>query len=507
MVRSALEELIRRARRRTALLLAAEQGMIAVAVACGAAVVLLIAGTQLLSGWAPLALFLLALIVGVVRFRRRLPEPYQVAQRIDYQLQLHDALSTAWHFRETDIDVFSAEVKRIQREQAERAAAGIDPRHAVPFFWPPALRACLLLVATATVLFLLRYGVQRSLDLRRPLVSFAFDPFGASAGNQPAANRLPAPPAMEDLLKPVSVQPPDTKEPGLDPAPDSALGVVDIPDVNNENAGSPSAKTAEKGPGTTTQQERADSGEPGDGASSADTTDTLNQPASPSDPSPSSAPPAHSPHSGPPNDTPLLDRLKDALSNLMNKLNVQAKPQDGGSPQRAQNQSGGPPSANARQQPSRQGPHGKTQAAGEAESSSNQPGDQASPESDPTKAGTGKPGDRDSVAAANPENKSGIGKQDGDKDVKLAEQLAAMGKLSEIIGKRNEKLQGEVLLEVNSSQQTLRTQYSQRDAQHVESGVEIRRDEVPLVYQPYVQQYFEEVRKSVARPPETKPWR
>jgi hypothetical protein len=41
----------------------------------------------------------------------------------------------------------------------------------------------------------------------------------------------------------------------------------------------------------------------------------------------------------------------------------------------------------------------------------------------------------------------------------------------------------------------LKTQYSDRRATHGEAGGEINRDEVPLAYQQYVQQYFEEIRK------------
>ena len=41
----------------------------------------------------------------------------------------------------------------------------------------------------------------------------------------------------------------------------------------------------------------------------------------------------------------------------------------------------------------------------------------------------------------------------------------------------------------------MKTQYSQQNATHVEAGGEINRDEVPLAYQQYVQQYFAQVRK------------
>ena len=91
---------------------------------------------------------------------------------------------------------------------------------------------------------------------------------------------------------------------------------------------------------------------------------------------------------------------------------------------------------------------------------------------------------------------SGMGQQDGNKDVKLAEQMAAMGKISEIIGKRSANVSGEVTMEVQSTQQQLQTPYSRRNATHSDAGGEISRDEVPVSLQPYVQQYFEQVRKS-----------
>ena len=75
-----------------------------------------------------------------------------------------------------------------------------------------------------------------------------------------------------------------------------------------------------------------------------------------------------------------------------------------------------------------------------------------------------------------------------------------MGKLSEIIGKRSQNLTGEIMVEVSSGkQQPLKTQYSDKRATHAEGGGEVHRDEVPLIYQQYVQQYFEEIRKTPAK--------
>ena len=70
-----------------------------------------------------------------------------------------------------------------------------------------------------------------------------------------------------------------------------------------------------------------------------------------------------------------------------------------------------------------------------------------------------------------------------------------MGKISEIIGKRSANVTGDVTVEVQSGNQQLRTAYTQNSAQHADSGGEINRDEVPVVFQPYVQQYFEQVRR------------
>jgi len=47
-------------------------------------------------------------------------------------------------------------------------------------------------------------------------------------------------------------------------------------------------------------------------------------------------------------------------------------------------------------------------------------------------------------------------------------------------------------------EQVLNTPYAETAATHAEGGGEINRDEVPLMYQRYVQQYFEQVHKPAA---------
>ncbi len=95
---------------------------------------------------------------------------------------------------------------------------------------------------------------------------------------------------------------------------------------------------------------------------------------------------------------------------------------------------------------------------------------------------------------------SGIGNQDGSKEIKAAAQLKAMGKISEIIGQRAATVSGETSVEVQSGSQKLHTDYSNTKAAHGETDGDVTRDEIPLGLQAYVQQYFAEIRKPAVPP-------
>ena len=94
------------------------------------------------------------------------------------------------------------------------------------------------------------------------------------------------------------------------------------------------------------------------------------------------------------------------------------------------------------------------------------------------------------------EPQNGIGSQEGDKATKQAEALKAMGKITELLGKRAENVKGAVMVEVGSTKQELKTPVGQGQSTHAEAGSEIHRDEVPPIYEQFVQQYYEKVRKS-----------
>ena len=56
-------------------------------------------------------------------------------------------------------------------------------------------------------------------------------------------------------------------------------------------------------------------------------------------------------------------------------------------------------------------------------------------------------------------------------------------------------------MEVGSSKQQLKTPWAQKDASHTYAGSEIHRDEVPLIYQQFVEQYFEQIRAAAPQTP------
>ena len=52
------------------------------------------------------------------------------------------------------------------------------------------------------------------------------------------------------------------------------------------------------------------------------------------------------------------------------------------------------------------------------------------------------------------------------------------------------------MVEVGDTKQSLKTPWADKQAAHTEAGGEIHRDEVPLIFQPFVERYFEEIRKT-----------
>jgi hypothetical protein len=188
----------------------------------------------------------------------------------------------------------------------------------------------------------------------------------------------------------------------------------------------------------------------------------------------------------------LMSKLKDAFQNLLSRANAQPGRQ--GAPQQGKDQKSatGKPQPgspqNGKDEPSRNGSR-----QGDA-----QEGEEGSEARNSESAQQGKGQGKSDSEQAGKQPGSGIGSQDGDKAIRNAGQLAAMGKITEILGKRSATISGEATVEVQSTSQQLRTPYAQKGAKHTHGGADIGRDEVPVSLEPYVQQYFEQVRKQAA---------
>ncbi len=479
---------MRRARRRIMWNGFLAQFAFAACVAVASAVLLLVTGTQLLD-WRWLALITaVSLGLGIWRAARRVPSPYVAAQVVDRAAGLKDALSTAVYYQAGGRRPVPDRIREAQFAHATALAAGVDLRRAIPFTMPHAAYTLVGLVLVASSLFALRYGVERRMDLKAPLARLLMPWLGLKTEVQAEArNRRDQ---ATDRKKEAERTADAKQDQGQhDPSLQQPLEGIDVPEVDGSKSSatvtseqrSESAKAGEKSDQMEEVSEESDSAEGAKGENSAAAANGK-QDKEASEGKPTTAPAESS----------LLSKLRDAMSNLMSRMKQQ--PNAGGTPVPSKNgqqaRSGAQQQTKDGQRGSREGQGQKQSGQGGQEAQDGQPGEDAAN----TQAAQGKTanqGGEDSSRNA----ASGIGRQDGNKDTRLAEQLAAMGKISEIIGKRSANVTGEITVEVRSSKQQLRTAYTAVDAAHGDRGGEIHRDEVPVAYQHYVQQYFAEVRK------------
>jgi hypothetical protein len=263
---------------------------------------------------------------------------------------------------------------------------------------------------------------------------------------------------------------PDGTNPGQVPAQQTALRKDNLPQSGKQESREGGTSASQPGPGDKTDDPS------GDQANSQQASDKEQQTNSQQNPA------------------GLMDRMKDALSSLMAKMrpNTAQKSQQE-NPRSAEDQKSGEQASAGKD------PNGDAQKdALNQQASQNQPAEgQAQGETtEKTKASQGRSSDQ-SAEKKSSDAQSGVGRQDGDKNVRESEQLKAMGKLAEIIGKRSASVTGDMMVENPSGKQQLKTEYSQRMGHHADLGGEINRDEIPLMYQQYVREYMEQVRKPV----------
>jgi hypothetical protein len=468
------------------------QGANAASAALLAFILLLLVGTQVLNWQWALLIPLAAAAAGLYRTRRRVPTPYRVAQIVDSRSELADTLSTALYFNEGEpASHISPEIRNLQLERANRAAESVDLRTAVPYKMPRTayLMAALLLVASS--LFALRYGLTKRLDLQQPLASILQQTFGSDAPVVQAKNqkrmRQPEPETQPDDSG-QAAQEPDQKagdQQDADSAQAEESGDSQKPSGEQKANGDSKKQgdeAGEKAEGESNDSQGDERSSDGEDASTAKSSDGK------SDQKQDGNAKQESNNAG--ENSSLMSKVKDFAQNLLSRVKPQqGQPGSQQSPgdQKSNGQSKG--QQNGKQQASKEGQPQNGGQQGDAQEG--QAGEQAQNAQDPQGKGTGK----SDAQQPSKQPGSGVGSQDGDKSLKQAQDLAAMGKISEILGKRSATISGESTVEVQSTSQQLHTPYAQRGNQHSQGGAEIRRDEVPVALQTYVEQYFEQVRK------------
>jgi hypothetical protein len=479
-------ELVRRARRRLLHSELIAQGANAFSAALAAFILLLILGTQILEWYWLLVIPAAAAAAGVYLAFRRLPSPYRAAQLVDAREQLADTLSTAFHFSGKDAPA-SPEVLRWQQQRAEEAARQVDLARALPYSMPRSAYVVAALALVATSLFALRYGLSRRLDLTPPLARMIQDQFTPADKKEVAENRRRTPPGKDDADTNDSANQ-DQSQQGQDQqnADDPAdKGDSQSAEKNGEAKDAAGKQNGDQNQDGQAQNQQTDDRDQQDSGQQGQ----ASQGESKGDPKQQSDGKQNSNSSG--ESGSLLSKMKDFAENLLSKM----KPQ-------TQNQS--PPQQQAGNQNSKQG-QGQQQKGQQQNSKDGQQGSSDQADAQQGENGDQKDGQQsqgkgsgDKSQQASKQPGSGIGSEDGDKAIKRAEQLAAMGKITELIGKRSATVTGESTVEVQNTSQQLHTAYVQRGAEHQQSGAQIDRDEIPVALQSYVEQYFDQVRKQPA---------
>ncbi|HWF10132.1 MAG TPA: hypothetical protein VG297_16810 [Bryobacteraceae bacterium] len=487
-----IEDLIRRARRRFLLNETLAQSALAAAVVVAGFVLILIFGTRYLEWWS-LGIFAVAGIgVGAWRVIRQTPNAYTTALRVDENAGLHDALSTALYFGGGPPVALAgtAEFRQAQRRQAETAAGDVQLDRAVPFLVPRSLYVMAALCVLASALIALRFGFGHTLNLRAPLTQVLFEDQAirdAKKAKSPLPKSKNWMQEAQSLLSKLGLGPqPEQPLPGDEDALDKAIEqALDNPGATSAKSdkGAGQSKTGQGKAGDPSQDspngDPIDNGEQQQAGNDQNGQDAQNQKGNDANAKSSN-------QAGSRRDKEsLLARLKDAVSNMLSKNDNN---QDTSAQKNQQSANNEPPKSGQGQAGKNQQDKGESQSEAEGQ-----------PDAD-TQGGQQAQGKLNSASNKTPaQGGSGIGNQDGSKEIKAAEQLKAMGKISEIIGQRAATVSGETTVEVQSGSQKLHTDYSTTAAAHTETDGDVTRDEIPLALQSYVQQYFAEVRKSGAK--------
>ncbi len=487
---SSIEALIRSASRRRHGLLVLEQLSYALTMVLSGAILLLLLGTQLLNWYWLILLALGGLAIGAVRLRGRLLPHYQIAQIVDQRLQLSDTLSTAWFILTTPS--FYNSQRQLQIRQAEELTMSVQPQAAFPFTGKRPWALTALLLAIACGLFGVRYFAQDKLAFQRSLLPIRF----SNSIEQLEARLLTQSRRSQEARTPTRRdQHTGTEERSLHEGnPDGKDNAM-----TGREAGNSADRANDSRYNQQSNGQAKGTGRENDGKSKIQSSNNdPNQSASPTPKGQQQHAPVNNAANkngheqtpkGSSEEPSLTSKMRDALSGLLAKMQGGSRPQ--------------PPGGEANQPPNPKG--GRNQSASStsqqstSENTSDKPADASSLQAQQQAHSAENPsssrskGSGDSSGHRSSDTHSAAGHQDGSKDAREAEQLKAMGKLAEIIGKRSANLTGEMTVETPSGKQQLQTDYSYKTGRHSGMGSEIDHTAVPIEDQQYVREYMKQV--------------
>lgn len=480
-----VETVVQSAWQRRLLVVAFEQLAIALAIALAGGILLLLLGTQILAWYWPVLLGLAGLGVAIYRTRARLIGPYRIAQILDYRLKLTDSLSTAWHLLSQNNQT---PVAQYQVAYAEKAAAEVDVNRAFPLTGQRMWTITGGLAAVMFGLFAVRYMVTSSLSLHESIIPLRMNDVverieRVFAGEKKLTADVPGTDQSNTVTPPGDARKDAQKQPQQVPQPE---------------LGKSQGANSEQGPAQRSQMQPPKDGDEGtqekrEGGNGTAQSREGDQAADQGEQQASSKQPDKDQQSNnQQNATGLMDKMKDALSSLVAKVKSNQQRTQDQSQRSAEDQKAGDQAQAGKEQNDAAQQSAKNNQTREEQQASQ--GQSQSQTTEKTKAGQGRSSDRSNNNKTQ-EAHSGMGRQDGDKELRDAEQLKAMGKLAEIIGKRSASVTGDMMVENPSNRQQLKTEYSQHQGHHADLGGEINRDEIPLIYQQYVREYMQQVRK------------
>jgi hypothetical protein len=416
---------------------------------------------------------------------RRFPDRYRAAQLLDQRLGLADVLSTAVFFRSAPARRYDEGMRSAQCENALRIAATVNPRQAVPLKIPRAALWSVLIACLAAGLITLRYGVEGKLDLRRPMVP----PVQRLA--ELAQRELETfQQAMSQRTEDVSAQDDELRrrESAADSGSRNSSATAATQPKQQRTGAAKDAAGSESDPAAEENGQSQVGG--GEQEAKSGSEGKPNEQKGHKNGNPSASAQQQSGNAN--ESSSVLNKISNSVANLLSAM----KPHPGSPGQNAAEAGrGGKP------QGGRNGKQGTSQDQGsqgadsvERAEASDQQGDLARASANGQNA-DGQPG---KLAG------SGAGESEGDKASRKAEQLAAMGKISLLFGRRSESLSGTAAVEVLSGEQELTTRYQDRKVDHRDAHAKAERDEVPIELQGYVNQYFVRLRESGVEPGHSK---